>query len=37
MALVAQRMLLLRATDVAGGSGFSRKNVFLPVTGVTCL
>jgi hypothetical protein len=25
MALVAQRVLLLRATDVTGGAGFSRK------------
>jgi hypothetical protein len=25
MALVAQRVLLLRETDVAGGAGFSRK------------
>jgi hypothetical protein len=33
MALVVQRVLLLRATDVAG---FSRKSIFLPVTGVTC-
>jgi hypothetical protein len=37
MALVAQRVLLLRATDVAGGAGFSLKSLFLPVTGVTCM
>jgi hypothetical protein len=28
MALVAQRVLLLRATDVAGGAGFLEKNNF---------
>jgi hypothetical protein len=34
MALVAQRVLLLRATDGAGGAGFSTKH-FLPATSVT--
>jgi hypothetical protein len=33
MALVAQRMLLLRATDVAGGPGFSRKKHFFTCYG----
>jgi hypothetical protein len=28
MALVAQRMLLLRATDGAGGAGFPKKHFF---------
>jgi hypothetical protein len=37
MALVAQRVLLLRARDVAGGAGFSQKKHFLPVMGVTCM
>jgi hypothetical protein len=37
MALVAQRMLLLLATDGAGGAGFPKKHFFLPFTGVTCI
>jgi hypothetical protein len=34
MALVAQHVLLLRATDVAGGAGFSQKNHFFTCYGV---
>jgi hypothetical protein len=38
MALVAQRVLLVRATDVTGGACFLEKNFFfLPVTGLTCM
>jgi hypothetical protein len=34
MALVAQRVLLLRATDVAGGAGFSnQKSIFFTCYG----
>jgi hypothetical protein len=33
MALVAQRVLLLRATDVAGGADFSRKKHFFTCHG----
>jgi hypothetical protein len=37
MALVVQRVLLLRATDGAGGAGFPKKHFFLPVPGVTSI